>query len=100
MRLVTFENPLKQLRSGALAPGDRIVDLNLACATQHASEGPAAHRIAGALVPRHMRKIFEGGDASLDAARAALRFALDRGDTVRGPSGEPVIYPREQVRLK
>ena len=100
MRLVTFENPLKQLRSGALAAEDRIVDLNLACAAQHASEGHAAHRIAGALVPPDMRKLFEGGDASLEAARAALRFALDRGEGMRGPSGEPVIFRRDQVKLK
>ncbi len=100
MRLVTFENPLKQLMSGALAAEDQIVDLNLACAAQHASEGPAAHRIAGALVPPDMRKLFEGGDASLDAARAALRFGLERGDSLRGPSGEPVIFRRNDVKLK
>jgi 2-keto-4-pentenoate hydratase/2-oxohepta-3-ene-1,7-dioic acid hydratase in catechol pathway len=99
MRLVTFGNPLQQRRAGAVA-GDRIVDLNLACAAQHSSQGAAAYRFADALVPSDLRLLFEGGDASLDAAREALRFATDQGDAVRGPSGEPVVFRRDQVKLK
>ena len=100
MRLVTFENPLKQQRAGAVVAGDRVVDLNLACATQHGAQGAAAYRIADALVPAEMRTLFEGGDASLDAARAALKCAIEHGDALRGPSGEPVLFRRDQVKLK
>ena len=83
MRLVTFENPVGQRRSGALA-GDRIVDLNL----------------ADAQIPSDMRLLFEGGDESLNAARAALEHALTQGASVRGPSGEPALFRRDQVKLK
>ncbi|MGZ4819878.1 MAG: fumarylacetoacetate hydrolase family protein, partial [Terriglobales bacterium] len=100
MRLVTFENPLKQRRAGAVASGDRIVDLNLASAARYASEGSAAYRFADALVPSEMRLLFEGGDDSLDAAREAFAGAVAEGDALRGPSGEPVIFRRDQVKLK
>ncbi len=100
MRLVTFENPLRQRRAGALAPSDRVVDLNLACAAQHSCDGPAAYRLADALVPADMRLLFEGGDASLDAAREALAYATATGDALHGPSGEPVVFRRDQVKLK
>jgi hypothetical protein len=99
MRLVTFENPQQQRRAGAIA-GDAIVDLNLACAARHSSQGAAAGRIADSVVPSDMRLLFEGGDASLDAAREALAFATTKGTALRGPSGEPVVFRRDQVKLK
>ena len=100
MRLVTFENPLQQRRVGAIASGDRIVDLNLASAARYGSEGPAAYRLADAIVPSDMRLLFEGGDDSLDAAREALAYAMAEGDALRGPSGEPAIFRHDQVKLK
>ncbi len=99
MRLVTFENPLRQSRAGAVV-GDQVVDLNLACAAQHRPQGPAAYRLADALVPSDVRLIFEAGDAGLDAARAALQFALQQGRNARGPGGEPVVFARADVKLK
>jgi 2-keto-4-pentenoate hydratase/2-oxohepta-3-ene-1,7-dioic acid hydratase in catechol pathway len=100
MRLVTFENPLKQRRAGAIATGDRVVDLNLACVASYASEGPSAYRFADATVPPDVRLLFENGDMGLEAAREALDFALAVGGELRGPSGEPVIFRREEVTLK
>ena len=47
-----------------------------------------------------MRLLFEGGDDSLDAAREALTYAMAEGDALRGPSGEPVMFRRDQVKLK
>jgi 2-keto-4-pentenoate hydratase/2-oxohepta-3-ene-1,7-dioic acid hydratase in catechol pathway len=99
MRLVTFENPLQQRRAGAIA-GERVIDLNAACAAQHASQGSATYRLAEALVPSDVRLLFEGGDASLNAAREALQFATGTGDALRGPSGEPVMFRRDEIKLK
>ena len=78
MRLVTFENPVRQARIGALTTDRRIVDLNSACAMYLRDvEGENAHvRLADALVPGNMRALFEGGDTSLEAAHKAFEFAL------------------------
>ncbi|HXW17728.1 MAG TPA: hypothetical protein VEJ39_05470, partial [Candidatus Acidoferrales bacterium] len=59
---------------------NHIVDLNHAYALYllEVEGGPAFQRIADARVPADMRGLFEGGDASLDAARAALAHAVDR----------------------
>ncbi len=103
MHLVTFENPLRVPRIGAIAGNDgHIVDLNSACALylkDHESE-QAFERMSGALVPPNMRALFEGGDTSLSAARKALHYVLDRGIGTAGVHGEPVSYASSQVRLK
>ena len=102
MRLVTFENSAGQSRIGAVARDGRIVDLNSACALQlrdDRKEGAYA-RLAAALVPPNMRALFEGGDTSLDAARAALEYASSRKSSLRGVSGEPVFYELTDVKLK
>jgi 2-keto-4-pentenoate hydratase/2-oxohepta-3-ene-1,7-dioic acid hydratase in catechol pathway len=100
MRLVTFENPARQRRIGAVA-GDRVVDLTAATAAYLKKEGePGPARQAQTLVPPDMRLLFEGGDPSLDLARAALDFVLAQGGRAAGASGEPLVYGREQVTLK
>ena len=101
MRLVTFENPVKLSRAGALAPDGRIVDLNLASAAYLANgaERMHAYRLADAIVPPDMRRLFEGGDASLDAARQALQY-VTTNKKARGPLGEPVTFKRDEVKLK
>ena len=102
MRLVTFETEPNHLRVGAMASDGHIVDLNLAYALylrDHEKE-QAFYRIADARVPSEMRKLFEGGDKSLDAARAALKFAIDRGPKITGPSGERIFYGAAGVKLK
>jgi 2-keto-4-pentenoate hydratase/2-oxohepta-3-ene-1,7-dioic acid hydratase in catechol pathway len=101
MRLVTFENPLKQRRAGAVAADGRIVDLNLAAAHQFAKSSgiAAAYRKADAVVPADMRLLFEGGDPSLDAVRRTLEHVSKSGDT-RGPAGEPFVFESREVRLK
>src|SRR5437660_11042018 len=78
MRLVTFENPVRQARIGALTPDRRIVDLNSACSLYLRDvEGETAHdRLADALVPANMRALFEGSDTSLEAAHKAFDYAL------------------------
>jgi len=103
MRLVTFENPSRAWRIGAVTGNDdRIVDLNSACALylkEHENE-QAFERMADALVPSNMRALFEGGDTSLNAARKALSYVLDRGIRAVGVHGEPLSYSSSEVVLK
>ncbi|MFZ0735513.1 MAG: fumarylacetoacetate hydrolase family protein [Candidatus Acidiferrales bacterium] len=102
MRLVTFEAAPNQERIGAMAFDSEIVDLNFAYALYlRDSEGdPAFYRVADARVPADMRKLFEGGDKSLDAARAALKYVLGRGAHPKGPSGETIVYKTTDVKIK
>lgn len=102
MRLVTFEDRARRSRIGALTREGLIVDLNTACALYlREVKGESAYsRLAEARVPPEMRLLFEGGEKSLDAAREALAYVRKQGDGVTGPSGEPVVYRREEVKLR
>ena len=102
MRLVTFEDTSRRSRIGALDGDERVVDLTTACALYlRDKEGePAYYRVAEARVPPLMRGLFEGGDRSLEAARAAFNYARSLGAGVTGPSGEPVTYSRKEIRLR
>src|SRR5437879_12699485 len=102
MRLVTFENLAGASRIGAYVGSGQIIDLSSACALHlrdHQHEA-AFDRLANALVPPNMRALFEGGDTSLNAARNALEFALQRGGKAFGCHGEPLFYDHSAVRLK
>jgi len=101
MKLVTFLDRVGRHRIGAYAPDGQIVDLNAAAQLHFRDrEREAAYqRVADARVPADMRLLFEGGDRSLDAARAALDYAAsERPDVAAG--GEPIFYRAEEVRLK
>jgi 2-keto-4-pentenoate hydratase/2-oxohepta-3-ene-1,7-dioic acid hydratase in catechol pathway len=102
MRLVTFENPVRPPRIGALARDGRIVDLNSAAALylRDVRQEGAYARLADAQVPADMRALFEGGDSSLAAARLAFEHALDQKDNAVGVHGEPLVYAASEVRLK
>jgi 2-keto-4-pentenoate hydratase/2-oxohepta-3-ene-1,7-dioic acid hydratase in catechol pathway len=102
MRLVTFVDPAGRFRVGALVQdGREIVDLNTAFALYLRDTGsePRFREVADARVPTDMRALFEGGDASLNAARQALDYVLKMKHGC-GPSGEPVFYARDAVRVK
>jgi len=102
MRLVTIEGAPNWSRIGALAPEGYIVDLNLAYALYLRDvEGESAfYTMADARVPPEMRRLFEGGDRSLEAARAALDYVLRQGKQVIGPSGESIFYRSDAVKLR
>ena len=90
MRLITFVDRSARSHIGALAQDGRIVDLN------------AAHKLNSgdeALLAADMRALFEGGDRSLDAARAALAHAESQR-AAEGADGDPVFYRREEINLK
>jgi len=102
MKLVTFHSQGRETRIGALAADSQIVDLNAAYATylrNERNEG-AFYGLADARVPADMRRLFENGDRGLNAARAALDYALKLGPEATGPSGEPLIFGRNAVKLK
>jgi 2-keto-4-pentenoate hydratase/2-oxohepta-3-ene-1,7-dioic acid hydratase in catechol pathway len=83
MKLVTFEDSSRQRRIGALVD-NRIVDLNA----------------ADAQLPSDMRRLFEGGDPSLEGARAVLERAANIPEDATGASGERLLYRREEVKLR
>ena len=90
MRLITFVDGSARRHIGALAQDGRMVDLNAA----HKLNSGTSEILAG-----DMRALFEGGDRSLDAARAALAHAESQG-AEKNTDGEPVFYRREDVQLK
>ena len=98
MRLITFLDSFHHQRIGALTPDGRIVDLNAAHNLRERETAANAPN-ADVLVPSDMRLLFEGGDRSLDAARAALDFALSQTPD-KGVKGEPVFFRREEVQIK
>jgi 2-keto-4-pentenoate hydratase/2-oxohepta-3-ene-1,7-dioic acid hydratase in catechol pathway len=102
MRLVTFENSVRQSRIGALTGGDRIVDLNSAYALylREVRREDAHTRLADAIVPAHMRALFEGSDTSLEAARTAVDHAQNLRADAEGVHGEPIFYAFADVTLK
>lgn len=102
MRLVTFEDPVRRPRIGALTTDGRIVDLHSACALylRDVESESAFYRLADALVPPNMRALFAGGDTSLEAAHKALQHALHLDDGVTGARGEALFYSSDQVTLK
>jgi len=101
MRLVTFEDPARRSRIGAMTADSQIADLNSAFALylRDIENESAFYRLADAIVPANMRALFEGGDTSLEAARKALLHAQQVADPV-GPSGEVISYAPEAVTLK
>jgi 2-keto-4-pentenoate hydratase/2-oxohepta-3-ene-1,7-dioic acid hydratase in catechol pathway len=102
MRLVTFKNLVGASRIGAFVEGGLVVDLNSACSLylKEYKNEQAYERMADALVPSNMRGLFEGGDTSLNGARKALEFALQRGNKARNPQGHPIFYDVSSIQLK
>ena len=102
MRLVTFEDPARQSRIGAVTDDGRIVDLHSACALylRDVESESAFYRLADALVPPNMRALFRGGDTSLEAARKAFDHALNQGDSATGARGEAISYAADDVKLR
>jgi 2-keto-4-pentenoate hydratase/2-oxohepta-3-ene-1,7-dioic acid hydratase in catechol pathway len=102
MKLVTFQTEPNQFRVGGVSPDGHIVDLNYAYALylRDIAHEPAPYRVANARVPAEMRALFEGGDLSLDAARAAMNHASGAGVHATGPSGERIFYRPNEIKMK
>ena len=102
MKLVTFHAQGRENRIGGLAPDGQIVDLNAAYALylRDVENEGAFYALADARVPADMRGLFANGDRGLDAARAAMEYAVKRGQDTLGASGEPIFVRRDSVRIK
>ncbi len=102
MKLVTFSWGARELGIGAVTANRSIVDLNTAYALylRNVEQEGAFYALADARVPADMRGLFQNGDRGLDAARAALDYALQEGPEAKGANGEPVFFRREAVRIK
>ena len=101
MRLVTFEDPVRRSRIGAVTADGSIVDLNSACALylRDVEHEAAFYRVADALVPADMQALFSGGDTSLEAARKAFDH-VSQLPGATGPRGEIITYSAAEVVLK
>lgn len=97
MKLCTFEALPGVRRIGAVRPNGDVVDLNSAYAI-YARD--LEHEQAAARVPSDMRKLFEGGEASLKAAETAYRYAAELPAGATGIHGEPLVYRAGEFRLK
>lgn len=86
-------------RVGAIH-AQQIVDLNMAYARWLADQQEAQpYRLADAQVPPTMLEFLEGGDSTLAAARRAKDYVTARSSSIKGPSGETIVYSIEEVRL-
>lgn len=101
MRLVTFNSGSREDRIGAVAADGTIVDLNAAYALylRNMEREGAFYALADARVPANMRGLFQNGDRGLDAARAALDYAMKEG-VEAGPSDERVRFKKGEVKIK
>ena len=101
MRLITFLDKSARRRIGALTPDGGIADLNAAYKLNlRESQNDASYsQPADIRVPPDMRLLFEGGERSLDAARAALDYVGSQKPE-SGANGEPIFYAREEIQVK
>jgi 2-keto-4-pentenoate hydratase/2-oxohepta-3-ene-1,7-dioic acid hydratase in catechol pathway len=95
MRLVTFLDHSARPHIGALTADGRIANLNAAYALYQRQFASGA--AAGSLLAADMRALFEGGERSLDAARAALAYVEAQQPAKDDAS---VFYKREEIHLK
>jgi 2-keto-4-pentenoate hydratase/2-oxohepta-3-ene-1,7-dioic acid hydratase in catechol pathway len=102
MKLVSFHGESRGNRIGALTAEGWIVDLNAAYARflRNVEREGAFYALADARVPSNMRGLFENGDRGLEAARAAFEYATKEGPAMKGVSGEPIFFRRENVKVK
>ena len=84
---------------GAWTSDGRIADLNAAYKFYVRDKEKTGDWNADELVPNDMRLLFEGGDRSLDAARAALDYA-EAQNPEAGVLNKPVFFKREAVWIK
>jgi len=102
MKLVTFEEPhYKQNRLGLWIGSDDVLDLNYTYAKMLSDNGDDYPQpLADALTPPDLVKLLEGGKKSMEAARAALKFAEEVGPTkITGPKGEEAAFHFSKVKI-
>lgn len=104
MKLVTFRNPVGNIRIGAVISkedGDYVIDLNYAYAAYltETETGTRPQECADWLVPSNMRELFQGGDKSLDAARQAIGFVVGNRSIDSASESHRIVFPLKEVKL-
>ena len=102
MKLVSFRvgTPIGTFTRVGAIQRQQIVDVNMAYARWLADQQEAQpHRLADAQVPPTMLEFLEGGDSTLAAARRAKDYVIARSSSIKGPSGETIVYSIEEVQL-
>jgi len=93
MKLVTFTHA-GNTRIGALE-GDKVIDLNASFIAKLTADGKyRAKKIADAYIPTDMRGFLEGGQESLNLAKEAIEFALNKS-----VSAIPLVFSENEVKL-
>jgi 2-keto-4-pentenoate hydratase/2-oxohepta-3-ene-1,7-dioic acid hydratase in catechol pathway len=102
MRLVTYEIKTalgRYRRLGALV-GEKVADLNFACAWRQEALGhPAPYRYADAHLPASMKNFLIGGNAAMQEARQVLSDLKDCQGIPEGPNEETLLHDARSVRL-
>lgn len=103
MKLGSFEVETilgRHTRLGAYT-GERVIDLNAACAAHLQNEGRTgrASEMANAVVPSDMLSFLQGGDVSLGYANSALAYAVSLKHDAVGLQGERLSYGLDEVKL-
>jgi 2-keto-4-pentenoate hydratase/2-oxohepta-3-ene-1,7-dioic acid hydratase in catechol pathway len=98
MKLVTFQEPYYRKERLGIWKGDNIIDATFAYAKWLKESGyDYPMPLAKAIVPPSLKKLLQGGEKSLAAAREAEKFA--GAGNVEGPNGEQIIFPFSKVKL-
>ena len=102
MKLVSFRvrTPIGTFTRVGAIHGQQVVDLNMAYVRWLADQQEAQpHRLANAQVPPTMLEFIEGADSTFAAARRAKDYVTTLSPSVKGPSGETIVYAAADVQL-
>ena len=102
MKLVSFRvrTPVGTFTRVGAIHGQQVVDLNMAYVRWLADQQETQpQRLANAQVPPTMLEFLEGGDSTLAAARRAKDYVTTLSLSVKGPSGETILYSVTDVQL-
>ena len=100
MKIVMYQYAERGYRLGAMAEGERIVDLNYAYENLLAAgKEPRYQALAAAVVPDDSVQFLAGGKRSWEGARAALDAAKGSRFPDLGASGLRFVFERKEVKL-
>lgn len=102
MKLVSFRvnTPVGTFTRVGAVHHQQVVDLNMAYVRWLADQQETQpYRLANAQVPPTMLEFLEGGPSTLAAARRAKDYVTTVSSSVKGPSGETIVYATADVQL-
>jgi len=101
MKLVTFREPHYRHRRLGLLLGDSVVDANYVYSRMLKDQGDDyPQRFADAVIPTDMLEFLRGGKRSMDAARGAERYAMEKGPgSLSGANEEEAVFEASAVTI-